>query len=171
MKKTSYFVVIVLLLLAVLGCRSSQVTEDFPPSLRHLLGEEICQLVSTAQRVEFYHLNAMMDYERNNIPAMLRGIPIVAGPIQLDKAQKQALRLWLTEPGHYLIEDQGIAKRCFFEPESGFRFITDRDTTDILVSLNCLELRAYNQNTIRVEDIDPGERAWGQLLSYLTTNP
>jgi hypothetical protein len=128
---------------------SLPVAEDYVPAVYG--GEKSLALMTTATRVEVYRVETPRGEAAE--PA-IAGFPIVAGPVTLEKKQRDALVRCLRDHENYEYE---LAEACQFDPEMAVRFATDESTLDVVICFKCEELKAYANGEPQHEaDFTPG---------------
>ncbi|HEY4135185.1 MAG TPA: hypothetical protein VGO34_08205 [Alphaproteobacteria bacterium] len=134
-------------------------------SVADFLGKDSVDIISTADRVESFQLEAKTEMTE---PAV-QGYPVsVAGP-ELTLGQVEQLRTLIFSENSYVFDK---SKRCPFLADYGFVFHAGERQASVVLSMSC-KLWSFARGTERakIEDFDPAESDIKALIGELFVKP
>lgn len=143
-----------------IGKKDDPVVGPFSEKLSDFLGEDICQLMLSAERVEAYLLK---EWASDTTSTGFHSFRVIEKKDTLGRDHLDSLLTIISDEGSYQIDE--IGKKCEFGPNLGFRFIGGRgEEFSLLVSLNCDVLKYMAPGEpVRMEDCDPAHMAFEKI--------
>jgi hypothetical protein len=134
-------------------------------SVVEFLGKDTVDIISTADRVESFQLDAKTDMKE---PAV-QGYPVSSAGPDLSLGQVEQLRTLVFSENSYIFDK---SKRCPFLADYGFVFHAGERQASVALSMSCkLWSFARGAERAKIEDFDPAETDIKTLIGELFAKP
>lgn len=157
MRKTLIFMIFSSFLLA---CQANS-SSSHHPHLQQVLGQAAIAILQQPEQVQALTMAAAKDKSR----LLLAGYPVASQSLLSDARQIEQLQSILLNDSHYQFTNK---KRCAFVPQTGFRFIQQEQSVDVIVDRSCGLIEIHTDSQRLRADRDPAKSQWQQFLNQLS---